>query len=324
MEGLLTPVSTSYKSLDQGEEDILVEVKNPEKLPPKPAFKASSPTEALEILKNEPDHETLVSTLRSLNEDSSDFSITSPSPLAAQLVHVIVSSIVPNYWNLLFNGTKSLAKKRAKSKKLSDLELVLSCLRSSTGLNALLLNLKQLIQQSKETKKAVGGPNIPDVLTILLQVLTEVIKDDETVEEISNSIWNTATPSLKQKAVWNEFLSTVGTGKIVGLAAEAEDVANGLSKKVDEKYWIADGRAYSSWLARNITHWARSLHPDSEIGHKCCGELLGRAFRLGYTGKLVGYGFESHLTYLKKMLSKRSSRLYSYNARIIIFNSKDF
>jgi telomere length regulation protein len=287
MEGLLTPVSTSYKSSDQREEDFLVEVKKPQKAPSKPSFKTSTPTEALEILKNEPDHESLISTLWYLREESSDFNITSPSPLAAQLVHVLVSDIVPNYWNLLFDGKKSNARKRAKSKSASELDLLLFCLRSVTGLNALLLSLKQLIQQSKETKQAVGGPNIHDVLTILLQVLTELIKGDKTVGEISKSIWNPTVPLSNQNAIWNEFLSVVSSGKILGLAAEAEDVVNELSKKIGEKYWIADGGSYSSWLARNIMHWARTLPADSENEWKCCGDMLGKAFRLGHTGKFL-------------------------------------
>lgn len=282
MEGLLT---TSYKSSDKREEkDILVEIKKPERSLSKPFFKVSTPSEALEVLKNEPDHESLVSTLRFLKEDSSDFSITSPSPLAAQLVHVLVSDIVPNYWGLLFSGSKS-RKKGSNSKKASDIELLLSCFRSITGLNALLLNLKQFCEQSKNTKKAVGGPNIHDVLTILLQVLSELLQGDETVDDISKSIWNTSAPSIKQKAICNEFLSIVGSGKILGLAAEAEDVVNDLSKQVGEKYWISDGAAYSGWLARNITHMARTMPALADNGWKFCSELLCKAFRLGYTGK---------------------------------------
>jgi telomere length regulation protein len=282
MEGLLTPVSTSYT--DKREEHALVEVKETEKTLSKPSFKASSPAQALEILRSEPHHESLISTLRYLREDNSDFSITTPSPLAAQLVHALVSDVVPNYWNVLFEGKKSQRRKLAKSKNASDLELLLSCLRSVTGLNALLLSIKELNQLSKESKKAVGGPNIQDRLTILLQVITELIQCDETLEIISDNIWNSSLPASKQKSLWNEVLSIVGSGKILGLAAEAEDVIGELSKKFGEKYWIADGIAYSAWLARNIAHWATSLREESGNGWKCCGELLCKAFRLGYSG----------------------------------------
>jgi telomere length regulation protein len=90
--------------------------------------------------------------------------------------------------------------------------------------------------------------------------------------------------SAKQKAIWNEFLGLVGNGIILGVAAEAEDIINTLSKKVGERYWIANGALYSLWLARNVTHWSRNLSAHSEIEIKGCGELLSRSFRLGYTG----------------------------------------
>jgi telomere length regulation protein len=146
MESFLTPVSTSYKSPGRPLENELVEVRKPLEVISKPTSKAATPAEALEILRNEPDYETLISTLRYLTKDNSDFNITSPSPLAAQLVHVIVANIVPNYWNVFqesHSGVK--ARKQGLSKTASDLEVLLFCLRSVTGLNAILLNLKQAI-----------------------------------------------------------------------------------------------------------------------------------------------------------------------------------
>jgi telomere length regulation protein len=287
MEGLLTPVSTSYKSQDKKEEVGLVEVPKATKSITKPTFQASTPLEALEILKNEPDHEALISTLRFLGRASPDFSITSPSPVASQLVHVLVSEILPNYWNILYQPEKKNSKERKqrKSKHTPDLELFITCLRSVTGLNAILLSLKRHIQASKEAKKAVGGPDLQDVLTILLQALTAILEGDQTVEKIWRVIWDTTDPEIKQKAVWNEFLGLIGGGKLLGTAAEAEDVINDLSQKVGEKYWVADGNLFSSWLALNITHWANGLLPESQNGWKCCTELLSKSFRLGHTGR---------------------------------------
>jgi telomere length regulation protein len=310
MDGLLAPVSTSYT--DKKEGAALVEIKEPQKSSSRAFAKASTPAEALEILKSEPDYGSLISTLQYLRMVSSDFSIYSPSPLAAQLVHVLVSDIVPNYWNPLYESKKP-NRKRAKSKNTPDLELVLSCLRSVTGLNALLLSVKQFLQLSKESKKAFGGPSIQDRLTILLQVLTELIYDDDTVEKISDTLWSSTAPQSKQKAIWNELLSIVGSGKILGLAAEAEDVISQLDKKIPEKYWIAEGSAYSSWLARNITHWAKNLLEESKSGWKCCGELLCKAFRLGYSGKLCEYNYEYGLIITQKPSSKRFSYPSSYS-----------
>jgi len=252
---------------------------------PKPSFHlASTPAEALELLRNEPNHESLVSTLQFL-VNCPDFNIQSPSPLASQLVHVLVSDIVPNYWDVLREGGKPKAAKKGSSTKIPELELLMSCLRSVSGINAILLSLKRHIQQLKETRKAVGVANFEQLLRIYLQLLQALLEGFQTVETIWNTIYGASSPQSKQKTVWNEFLGLVGGGKILGIAAEAEDVINGLSKKVGEKHWIADGSPYSSWLALNLTHWIKKLPADVEDAWKCCGELISKSFRLGHTGQ---------------------------------------
>jgi len=287
MDGLLTPVSASHKSRDKKEEAILLEVSKASKPITKPIFQASNPAEALEILKNEPDYETLTSTLRFLGTVIPDFSITSPSPNASQLVHVLVSEILPNYWNVLYepDTRKSKEGRQRKKSPQPDLELLLTCLRSVPGLNAVLLSLKRHIQVSREAKKAMGHPNVQDTLTILLQVLSALLEGDQTVMKVWTATWGSSDLPQKQKIVWNEFLGLVGGGKILGTAAEAEDVVNDLSQKIGDKFWTANGSLYSSWLARNISYWAASLPPDSENGWKCCSELLTKSFRLGYAGE---------------------------------------
>jgi telomere length regulation protein len=214
-----------------------------------------------------------------------DFNIQSPSPLASQLVHVLVSEIVPNYWIVLQAGKKSKLAKQESSSRKSELDLLLSCLRSVLGINSVLLSLKRHIQQSKESKKAVGGPNFEELLRIFLQLLQALLEGPRTIEIVWRSIYEASGPQSKQEAVWNEFLSLVGSGKILGIAAEAEDVINELSDDVGEKHWIADGAFFSSWVARNLTYWVTNLPIDSENASKCCGELLSKAFRLGYTGQ---------------------------------------
>lgn len=283
MEGLLTPVSTSYRSPSQPLEEELVEVRKPAEAISKPTSQAVTPAEALEILRNEPGYETLISTLRYLSRETSDFNIASPSALASQLVHVLVSEIVPNYWSILQESHN--VRKQGLSKKTSDMQLLLFCLRSVTGLNAVLLSLKQTIQQSRESKKTIGGSKIQDALTRLLQLMSSLLKGDGTIETISESIWGPSDASSKQKAIWNEFLNVAGGGRILGVCAEADDTINELSNDIHEKHWISDGVLYSRWLAQNITRWARSIPLDSENAWKCCVELLSKSLRLGYTGK---------------------------------------
>jgi telomere length regulation protein len=287
MADLFSAVSTTYthRTPDEGTESFLTEVKidKPVQKSPTNAMKPETPHQALEILKNEPDFDSLISTLTYLKDGNSSFSITSPSPLTAQLVRVLVSKTIPTYWNVLRASENGKKSSKQGGRRSSNLGLLLSCLRSVTGLNAVLLNLKQSIQQSKETKKAIGGPNIQDVLKTLLEVLSELLEGTKFVEGISNGIWNMPDNSSKQRSLWNEFLSIIG-GKIIGISAEAEDIINELNKEIGKKYWTSDSWLYSKWISSNISSWAQSLASD-DGGWKYCAEVLSKAFRLGHTGK---------------------------------------
>ncbi|TAQ89723.1 hypothetical protein B7494_g1950 [Chlorociboria aeruginascens] len=289
MEGLLTPVSTSFTAGHESVEEALIEVQHPLKTTSKSASHISSPTEVLEILRSEPNYDTLILILRYLRNDNIDFNILSPSPKSAQIVHVLVSDILPSYWTVLqAQQSDNLSKSRNSNrpKKSGDLDLFLWCLRSVAGLNAILLSLKQYIQQSKENKKTVGGSNTPELLNILLGALTASLAGDQFVKNIWATISMNDDPPTKQKAVWQEFLGLVGSGKIIGVAAEAEDVINELSKSIGEKFWISNGISYSTWLGRNIINWLRNI-PTTETAWKSCGELLSKSLRLGYTETIL-------------------------------------
>jgi telomere length regulation protein len=235
-------------------------------------------------LKNEPDYDSLISTLRFLLQTNVEFNIASPSPEVAQVVHVLVSETVPNYWDVL---RKSPQKKSPKHGNLwldSDLGLLVSCLRSVTGLNAILLGLKQHTRQSKETKKSLGGSNTQGVVTVLLQVLQATLEGNKTINIIWESIYGSFEPTAKENALWQEFMSLIGGGKVLSISAEAEDVINSVSTSIGEKHWVANGSRYSLWLARNISSWANALGVDSDIGFTNCSLLLGKSLRLGHTG----------------------------------------
>ncbi|KAH6675690.1 telomere length regulation protein-domain-containing protein [Halenospora varia] len=298
MEGLLTPVRTIYKT-ESEKQNALIEVpRQSESISKvhKPASQATTPEEVLEILKNEPDHGALISALGFLTKDNSKFSLSNPSPLSSQILHAIVSEVLPNYWGVLYSSKgKSLSKtKKGRRKFSSDLELLLDCLRNVTGLNAIVLSLKRHIQLSKETKKVVGGPKVEEILRILLQTLEALLDGDDVAQKISFTVWDLPYPPRQKYVIWKEFRGLVGSGKIIGIAAEAENVISDRSKTpLENRVWISDSGLYSFWLARNIAHWAKSLPPDAELppdakqSWTCCSELLSGVNRLGHTDKVI-------------------------------------
>jgi telomere length regulation protein len=282
MDSILTPVSTTYKT--QGKkDDALIELVKRKEPDLQASFRATTPSEALEVLKHEPDHDALIQTLRFLGNGGPDFVITSPNPIASQLVHVLVTEILPSYWSVLSAENRSAKTEQKKSKQSTELELLLRCLRSVTGLNALLLALKRNIQISKDSKKS-RSINVQEILAILLQALEALLEGSTTIERIWRDIWESSDSKAPRKATWAEFLGLVGGGKLLGSAAEAEDVVNSLGAAVGKRHWIGNGNMYGTWLAMNIRHWARNIRPESKTEWKCCAELLTKSFRLGTTG----------------------------------------
>ncbi|KAH8676639.1 telomere length regulation protein-domain-containing protein [Tricladium varicosporioides] len=298
MEGLLNPVSTIYKS-ESEKQDALIEVPRQSKSTSKVhklVSQASTPEGALEILKNEPDYDTLISTLRFLSHSNSEFNISNPGPLSSQILHTIVSKVLPDFWDVLSSSKgKSLPRAKKGKRKLSpDLNLLLGCLQNVTGLNAVVLSLMRHIQLSKETKKVVGGPKVEEILEILLEMLETLLEGDNVAERVFLDVWDLPYPPRQKYVIWKEFRSLVGGSKVIGIAAEAESIICDHSKiPLEKRGWISNSSLYSTWLARNIAHWAKSLPldvelpPDARQSWTCCSELLSGINRLGHTDKVT-------------------------------------
>jgi telomere length regulation protein len=282
MDSMLTPVSTTYKNQER-KVDALIKRVEEEKPVAKASFQANTPHEALDILKHEPDYEDLKETLRFLMYGDPTFNITSPSPITSQLIHVIVTEILPSYWSVLLAERGNTKSTQKKAKQLTGLELLLTCLRSVTGLNALLLALKRNIQLSKEPKKS-SGVNLEEILTVLLQALEKLLEGPSIIAKFWGATWKSPDPKAPKNVIWTEFLGLIVGGKLLGNAAEAEDVINNLSNTVQKRHWVAGGNEYDTWLAKNVCHWAKNITSDSKIERKCCADLLSKSFRVGKTG----------------------------------------
>ncbi|KAF6811092.1 telomere length regulation protein [Colletotrichum sojae] len=277
MDDFLTPVSTTY--LKAKPDTSLLQESNPRTA----RDGANSVGDALETLKTQPDYDTLIAVLGSLDcgrISASGFNISEPSPEAAQIVQCLVSEIVPNYWPLLkeedvSSGVHELGRP-------TDLELLLRCLRNVTGLNATIARLKALIQESKPTAKEVKRPGLALNLNVLLEVTSAVLGKDEHLA----TLWRASSAALnvpaKKRPMTQEFIALVSGGRLLSVAAEADAIANP-ERASRGSVWTADGQQYSKWLGRSISHWVKNDVPVDEV--KLCAEVFTRALRLGYAGK---------------------------------------
>lgn len=244
----------------------------------------TSPEDALEILRHEPDYDSLISVLNFLSRhkagDSSFPAIKLPSPLSAQLIQVLTAEIVPNYWTLLVED--------GQQGKESGLKLLLYCLSSIAGINAILVRLRALIQDAKsEAADKARRPDIALNLGILLDLLCRVLHGHGWLLEAWRLATSGADGPARVRPRVQEIVATFGSGRIVSLAAEAETLtkANRSGKMTDnnDNIWPADSAQYTEWLGRNTVKLVLTDQTPDQV--KLASDLFAKALRLGHSGE---------------------------------------
>lgn len=294
MDGLLTPVSTTRRKdapLLQEVPSISSSIKPAESAPDTARAVPKSPEEVLEILRHEPGYDSLIHTLRVLKHgrfEQKTFQISKPSPIGSQIVHILVTDIAPNYWTLLQEEALHDAENRtngAKRGSTAGLQLFLGCVRSLTGINAVLLRLRALTQEAKSEKKDVKRPDLLADLRITLALLEALLEGTDCIQRLWISAIADAHSPVTRRPLAQEFIALLGSGRVISYAAEADDTVRlAADKKASANArWISDGAEYSRWLGRNLVRWlSQDVSPDDV---KLCSDLLARSLRLGYSGE---------------------------------------
>lgn len=272
MEGLLTPVSQTYRKPIQHDE--LLEISKP--LKPTASlevdFRGSSSEEALEVLKSQPSYGTLISVLGFLQrgmQGSHDFDIRKPTPQSAQIIHSLVTEIVPNYWTVLKDASTEQSK--------GDIHLLISPLRSITGIHAVLAFLRALLKEANSDLKALKDSHVSFSLSFVLELLSRILHADDDIKHIWGLI-SSLNNQTQVRPMRQELITLFTSSKIVSLSAEAEDVCR-KADQLKSDIWLSNTKLYIDWLARNVVQLVRSGSAEDDI--KLSAEILARALRLG-------------------------------------------
>ncbi|KJZ73629.1 hypothetical protein HIM_06962 [Hirsutella minnesotensis 3608] len=317
MDALLTPVSSKYLRPRASEEPFLSQSKPVIK--PSVARTAiatvSSADEALEVLKNQPDYDSLIAVLRYLtasHQSEGSFQLQSPSPQSASIIHALVSEIVPNYWTLLRENSVGNDSKEPLTR--GDVPLLLSCLRSVSGLNAVTAHLKALIQESKVGNKETKRPDLGLNMKIFLELLASMLAGDSSI----HSLWVSSTVKIANASLKRvqsqQLISLLASGRIPSLAAEAFAVIETAGD------WVADGAEYSKWIARSLSAWAKSATLKDELAFSF--DVFQRSLSLGYAGKSP-YAYTLVKTVIDSLLLSRDgspeafTKLCFYQPRVV-------
>ncbi|KLO90999.1 related to TEL2 Protein involved in controlling telomere length and position effect [Fusarium fujikuroi] len=301
MDNLLTPVSTTYLKPRNEPEPLFTEVKpaSTQKKPPSISDRSTA-DEIIDALKSQPDYDTLISILNFLNNPksaSSNFSFSTPSPKSASIIHLLVSEIASNYWTLLLEGDIEDDTK-GKTELPRDADLFIGCLRSLTGLNAVITQLRVLIQESRLGGKEERRADLSINAGILLSILSSIIGSAQSI----STIWSTSIKGISsvalQRVQCQKLVSILSNGQIVSIAAEALEVM-GRGKVDDGVHWIADGLKYSTWVGNAIVSWVHSSPEPDGMAFAC--ELFQKSLSLHHSETLIRIAINGLL------LSKRNS-----------------
>lgn len=241
------------------------------------SFHGSSAADVIEALQSEPDYDTLKSALNLVVHDGQklgDFNINIPGPETSKIIHVLVTTIVPNYWVLL--------KEASAEDGDSDLRLLIDALRNSSGLNAILLRLRTLIQEHRRSTNETLRSETSLYLNIALELLCEVLAGHGSLARM----WSTnhlVSDPVKRRILSKELVNVLGGGRIVSLSAESQSLlGQGARSAV---IWTADGVKYSEWLSENILAASRSKYATED--RSAMASFLSKAMHLGYPDVVI-------------------------------------
>jgi telomere length regulation protein len=269
MDAFLTPISTTKVKRTQNAKPFLQEVGSNEER--KSDVIIESPARALEVLKEQPDFESVENVLDYLvakTERQDGFHLMLPDPVAANIVFQIVTATLPDYWQIL-------KERRTPSQQL------FRCLCNPCGIGNIITRLRPLIADCR-TKRAVGETrDAASHIVDLLDVLERMLHGEKCLTQVWTDIKAFGKNTAQKKMMWKEFVAQVASGRIVSLAAEAEDVLK--EKDVSRTAsWLADGSGYAAWLGRNAANLSAVEFDESSA--PIVTEVYSKALALGYTG----------------------------------------
>lgn len=239
-----------------------------------------SPNQIIDALKSQPSQEQVSVLLTSLdpynNSRKLNLDIRIPGPVSAQILHVLVSTTIPDHWAPLVKDGKT-----AKSAKIKA--ALLRCLSSLAGVGSLVTRLRSLIASIRAAPQLAEGSSGHPAIHDVLSVLAALLEPKDFVYRLYGDISTLHESSIRRRLAWNEAVSLVGSGRIVSTAAEALEVANEIQSS--SVAWLGDGRRYASWLGINISYALSKFDVDDETTWPAIASLTERALSLGYSCK---------------------------------------
>ncbi len=234
----------------------------------------SSPKQALEIIRQQTTDKSFAAVMQYLEDGihkKHNFDLHIPSAPAAQILNVLVVSVIPDRWDILNSYTDSRGDKSIRKS-------LLLCMSSVAGLGALVARIRSLLE-SPQISKAGSSQNLifKDTTSFFGSVAFHKTLVREMLHRTQSSVENPG----QEQALWTEATSLLAGSKILNVFLEASATSH-LRGIIPS--WLQDPKEYCGWLGVNIAYAAISLTPAMEDAWKMLANLLKRALSLSHKG----------------------------------------
>ena len=278
METLLTPAKSSTLATRHNE-DLLVPASSGSKGECDIEIKALE--DAVAVLKSEPSLETLNNTLcwlesHFVKDDVSNVKVPGSKP--AQVVFVLINCILPTYWTVL-NDARDATQVKVRN-------TLIRCLSTVTGIGATVNRLHVLLR-NRQTPTRPKKDGEAEELAVLSSFLQKLLRRTAFIHDLWHDLISFVSASSKRSLLWKEAVSLLAAGKVLSLAAQADDFIKDSTSVVYEGSWLADGPKYAVWLGGNIEYMMRNVDVANTESRKAISQMLRKALVLGYTGEPV-------------------------------------
>ena len=278
MESLLNPISTkTVKNINASEHDERALKTfgldtHHHSLP-------QTPEAVINLLNHQPSVHSLSQALQFLSKTcftkrEDGFNILLPNPKSAQVVYSLVNDILPHFW-------PSLSKPQ-DPEAIKPRNRLLQCLRSSSGLGAILTCLRSKIDEIQGNKSKEN-----DALKVFCDFLQYLLHGDVFLLVLWTSLYSFETRHGRAEMSWKELVNVIASGRLISTAAESEALLREKSVDIHESIWIADGALFAKWLGQNLRHMVQNLdeHRWGNGGQQSVLLCFSRALGLGYTSE---------------------------------------
>lgn len=235
-----------------------------------------SPEQALAILQKQLSEERLEAVLQYLEKGiqrKHPFNLHIPTASAAQILQVLVSTVIPDRWAALHSTAASPAD-RAIGKSL------VSCVNSTAGIGALTARIQHLSTLSQMRQP---GSSHCAVFTETVSFFDRIVHHKTFLRDLLYRTQSSGDKPGQQQALWAEATSLFAGSKILNVFQQASMVSE---LKSEIPSWLQDPREYSEWLGMNMAVGAIGIAPALEEAWKMLANFLKRALSLGHKGRL--------------------------------------